>query len=489
MKKLFVQKESAICSSLDQIAPLIFTDSSGIILTVNSKFSTLFGSDSQSLKGMDIRSCLSEPYASEPIGPTSTSRREVQFLSKSGFGFWLELNIFPIEIESGGKEGYLWIGFDVTERKSTEQYLAESQLFSKSLMQTAPVGIFVTNSSGGCTYVNGCWTQQSGMNGSKAKGNGWQLFLHPDDKDAVIRDWSALVQNKTSFVNRQYRYARSDGKEVWILSSATSLYDTNQAIVGYLRIEQDITDRLQNEKIIREQQHVVVTSSKMSALGEMAGGVAHEINNPLATIKMIAGQLQEVLDDDPLDKPLVKSMASQIEETSNRIAKIVNGLRLFSRDGSKDRYQAVNVHQLIQETLSFCSERFKNNGITVTVDDFKEDVCFEGRSTEISQVLLNLLNNANDAIEGLGEKWIRISILEQTDELEIQVTDSGRGIPAEVREKIFQPFFTTKEIGKGTGMGLSISSGIVQNHHGKLKVDLNYPNTRFLITLPKRQKA
>jgi len=227
----------------------------------------------------------------------------------------------------------------------------------------------------------------------------------------------------------------------------------------------------------------------MSALGEMAGGVAHEINNPLAVIKNISGQLQEVLDDDPLDISLIKDMASQVENTTNRIAKIVQGLRSFSRDGSKDPFHMVNIQRLVEETLSFCNERFKNDGTQILVEDFDKNLCFDGRATEVSQVLLNLLNNAHDAITGFKEKWIKISVVDQSNWMNIQVTDCGGGIPIEVREKIFQPFFTTKDIGKGTGMGLSISVGIIKGHNGELKLDTQCPNTRFVIRLPKKQSV
>jgi len=245
----------------------------------------------------------------------------------------------------------------------------------------------------------------------------------------------------------------------------------------------------ESQQLILSQQQSLMSSSKMSALGEMAGGVAHEINNPLAAIKALSGQLQEVVDDDPLDKNLIKDMANQVEKTTNRIAKIVQGLRSFSRDGSNDPFHSVNVHQLIEETLSFCHERFKNGGTRIFVEDFKKDICFEGRATEVSQVILNLLNNAHDAISNSKEKWIKISVVDQNDFVNIRITDCGDGVPSNVREKIFQPFFTTKEIGKGTGMGLSISAGIIEGHRGKLKLDTQCPNTCFVVELPKKQIA
>ena len=119
-----------------------------------------------------------------------------------------------------------------------------------------------------------------------------------------------------------------------------------------------------------------------------------------------------------------------------------------------------------------------------SADPIDETLVFQGRGTEISQVLVNLLNNADDAISKMPEKWIKLSVQNRSDWLEIRVTDSGHGIPPGDQKKLFQPFFTTKEIGKGTGLGLSISHGIVKNHGGELTLDTTSPNTCFVVRLP-----
>ncbi|MEW6055488.1 MAG: ATP-binding protein [Bdellovibrionota bacterium] len=243
----------------------------------------------------------------------------------------------------------------------------------------------------------------------------------------------------------------------------------------------------ESQQMVLSQQQTLLASAKMSALGEMAGEIAHEINTPLASIHTLSSQIEEVVKDDPLDRNLISNMASQVVTTSDRIAKIVQGLRIFSRDGSNDSFSAVDVKKLVDETLSFCHERFKSNGTKVQVSELEPSIRFDGRSIDISQVLLNLLNNAHDAIADLEEKWIKISVTEKENQIQIRVTDSGPGIPPEVRKKIFQPFFTTKGIGKGTGMGLSISLGLVRSHGGELKIDPECENTSFIICLPKIQ--
>ena len=266
----------------------------------------------------------------------------------------------------------------------------------------------------------------------------------------------------------------------------------NTALQGYSdHLEQLVEERTVELtsalKKLSASQEALLVVSRMSALSEMAGGVAHEINSPLAAIKIITSLTQEMLNAETLDKPQLKKMASNIDGSANRIAKIVQGLRSFSRDGRKDPFQNVNVRELIDETLSFCEERFKDSGITLSVEEFRKDLCVEGRATQLSQVILNLLGNAYDAIVDTQDKWIKISVLETANDVEIRITDCCKGIPEDIQKKIFQPFFTTKEIGKGTGMGLSISIGIVQIHRGELMLDTKSPNTCFVIRLPKIQ--
>lgn len=285
--------------------------------------------------------------------------------------------------------------------------------------------------------------------------------------------------------------------QLWLSSFIAMTTTISFVLVYYEKIRGELYRAIQKRaeeleeknRVILQQQNQLVTSSKMAALGEMAGGVAHEINSPLAAIKNLAGQLQDVLSDEQLDKASLKEMANDMESTTDRIAKIIQGLRSFSRDGSKDPYQIVNVQKLIEDTLNLCRERFKNAGIDLKIEPFRKDMTFEGRSIQISQVILNLLNNAYDALEQMKEKWIKISVHEDSSCVEVRVTDGGKGIPEQVRDKIFQPFFTTKDINKGTGMGLSVSMGIIQGHQGALKLDPSSPHTSFIVRIPKEQKS
>ena len=242
------------------------------------------------------------------------------------------------------------------------------------------------------------------------------------------------------------------------------------------------------EAKLDEQRAQLIQSAKMASLGEMAAGIAHEINNPLAVIKGNADLITFRVKGNKFTLEQLTEYSQLISRTSKRIATIINGLRTFARETDDGHLQErSSVAEILDETLSFCRQRFKNRGIDLKVLPVGKDLILECRPVQISQVLLNLLNNAFDAVREEENSWVEIRAIDEGETIRITVTDSGRGIPAEVANRIMLPFFSTKGPGKGTGLGLSISRGIIDAHHGTLELDRGCPNTRFVVRLPKYQ--
>jgi signal transduction histidine kinase len=224
--------------------------------------------------------------------------------------------------------------------------------------------------------------------------------------------------------------------------------------------------------------------ARLAALGEMSSSIAHEIRNPLAAIHIAASQIVE----HPDDRAQVEQMGERIQRIVMRASNIIEGLRTFSRDAGNDPLVATPVARIVADTLELCGKRFAERGVTLTIDVQPEPVV-ECRSTQLSQVLMNLLSNAYDAaLQAPDDRWVRVHGLVHDDSVELAVTNSGPLIPMLVRARMFEPFFTTKSPDRGTGLGLSLSRGIVESHHGTLELDERAANTRFVIRIPAAQR-
>lgn len=271
---------------------------------------------------------------------------------------------------------------------------------------------------------------------------------------------------KISEGNYNIKLSEKGSDEVSILSKAF-----NKMVASLLQT---------NDEIIK-QQEIITQTSKMSALGEMAGGIAHEINTPLAAM-ILNAELIEMQNSD-LENPSaeITEHSQQIIDIGARIGKIIMGLKGFSRDAKDDKKEQFTIRELIYMTTDLCKEKFKNHGVKIVIEENLLEDRIYGQIVQLSQTLLNLLNNSYDAVQGLDQKWVQLKVVQNEKHIELRVTDSGTALPSHLVDKIFNPFFTTKDIGKGTGLGLSISKNIMKQHNGDLIYDQSSPHTCFII--------
>jgi len=263
-----------------------------------------------------------------------------------------------------------------------------------------------------------------------------------------------------------------------------SLYQTSAANAkAEEQLRRDIAERLRAERELAETRLASIYSAKMAALGEMSSNIGHEINNPLAAILLRANRLQRLATKGRLDVEAVGATGRDIEKTVDRIRRIVDALRSFARDAENDPMRPEPVAAIVADTVELCAQRFSQHAIELVIDPIADDLHVECRAVQITQVLLNLLGNAYDAVEAAPLRRVRVSVEADEREVRIAVRDSGPGIPRELRARIMEPFFTTKEIGKGTGLGLSVSKGIAEAHGGQLAYEPAGTETRFVLTL------
>ena len=276
-------------------------------------------------------------------------------------------------------------------------------------------------------------------------------------------------------------------KVLKLLTSVEKSYYEKKKEVALLENALEISSREIQEYLrdLEEKSILLTNTAKMSALGEMAGGVAHEINNPLAIISGISKRLLRKTNSGEVKPETLEEGLTDITETVERIVEIVKGLSLISRAADTDDNEIVSIIKIVNDSLVLCREKFKNNAVSLHCKYNQDlDLFVLGRATRLSQVLLNLLNNSFDSVCKLEDRWISIDIISGDGIINLRVTDSGPRIPDDIIEKIMNPFFTTKEVGKGTGLGLSISKSIIEDHRGRLYYDSQSPNACFVIELP-----
>lgn len=247
-------------------------------------------------------------------------------------------------------------------------------------------------------------------------------------------------------------------------------------------------EQLKNSKNeLIDQTVKLVHVSRLAALGEMSAGIAHEINNPLTIMKGGAQLIEKTLAKDPIDKESILKQAQKIQNSVNRVTKIVQGLKSFSNLSDNKPKENVTIKEIIDDTLNFCMESILSNGIKLTVDTIPDCRLF-CHPVQISQVLINLIKNAQDEILYRNlvdpDRWIHLEFKIINHILYIKVINGGMKLDQELYDKIFSPFFTTKPVGKGTGLGLSISQKIMREHNGDITIDHDMPHTTFTVSHP-----
>lgn len=335
-------------------------------------------------------------------------------------------------------------------------------------------------------WANAAFRKYYGMSNEELSGIIDAPFSEPDYTQQFVRDDRYVFETGKTIHIPQELVNRHDGVTRIFNTVKSPIFDEEGKVVMSVGISRDITDRLEAEGILREERARAVHASKMASLGEMAGGVAHEVNTPLTAIALLASQSLSILKAPSPDLEKARQSIRDIGKTTEHISRIIAGLRSISRDGRNDPFVMAKINSIIEDTLAISKERFLGQAIDVRISLSPENPVVRCRPSEIAQVLVNLLNNAHDAITASsGPRWIHVASQVIDDAVEFSVADSGGAIHPSNRDKLFTPFFTTKAMGKGTGLGLSISKSIVDAHAGAIAFDGASMYTRFVVRLPR----
>ena len=370
----------------------------------------------------------------------------------------------------------------------------ESEHRYLDLIEDAPDAIVQVNARGAIVIANRTAEQMFGYSREELLGSNVDLLMpavnraaHAGQRDRFIESGSTRPMGKGS---SDLRALRKDGTEFPVeiaLSRARS-----EAGVLVTAVIRDVTERKRMERELEQER--AQRNQRIEALARLSSGLAHEIKNPLAIIHARASDLAEMASEGDVDRAQIEKTCASIVQTSDRAIRILRGIAAMAGAGPHDPMQPASIREIVARALDLVRGRYTASKILLTTDVPPNLPMLECREVEIGQVLVNLLNNALDAVEGdsRSERWARVQVsaepaaehANRIERLQVEVVDGGPGVAAEHRERLMQPFFTTKPMGAGMGIGLSMSRAIAEDHGGQLELRECDGHTCFRLTLP-----
>jgi PAS domain S-box-containing protein len=418
----------------------------------------------------------------------SIINREEKVVGHNGEVHWLRTTKVPWRNASGKIVGLVGIGHDITKQKETEIILMEERNLLRTVIENLPDAIYAKDGSARKIMANpadlknlGCKTEAEVLGKTDFE------FFPKEIATKLFEDDQAVLWKGQSLINREEKIVRPAGEVCWLLTTKVPWRDSTGKIIGLVGIGRDIT----NKKHLEAQ---FLRAQRMQSIGQLASGIAHDLNNILAPI-LISTELlrQKIQDKEGLE------LLNSLEASAKRGADVVKQVLWFGR-GLEGQREPLNPKQLIEEVMRIISETFSKS-IEVETDIATDIHPVTGDQTQLHQVLLNLSVNARDAMPNGGK--LKLGVRNFTVDAQFadsnaeakpgtyvlfEVTDTGHGIPLEIRDRIFEPFFTTKELGKGTGLGLSTTLSIVKSHGGFIIVESEIgKGSTFQVYLPVTQ--
>ena len=374
--------------------------------------------------------------------------------------------------------GYLLQKFTKINNTRTEQQNRIANDLTQ-LIDTANAPIFGIDAQGRVNEWNQTAERITGFTKDQVMGKDLVAEYITDDYKEAVKEVLDKALEGEQTANYEFPLFTSTGNRVDVLLNSTTRRDASGAIVGVVGVGQDITE-------LKKSQEQVIHASKLATLGEMATGVAHELNQPLNVIRLAAANISLRSSAGKLNTDYLNEKVERIGEQTERAANIIDHMRMFGRK-TTEKPEMVEIHMVLHSALDMISEQLKLSGIKI-VKNFERspEMLVKVHPILLEQVVLNLITNARDALSDNKAEYPSICLesYELDDHVCFRIIDNGGGIPVEIIDRVFEPFFTTKEIGKGTGLGLSVSYGIIRDFGGTMMATNTIDGAAFEVRLP-----
>jgi PAS domain S-box-containing protein len=360
---------------------------------------------------------------------------------------------------------------------------------SINMLEVIPAIAFTAQPDGGSVWVNRRWVEYSGLSVEETSGSGWQSAIHPDDLSEHAAKWQQSMRSGEPFES-EARHRNAKGEYRWFLVRAAPLRDEQDKILKWYGILTDIEDRKraeQERERLRQLEADLAHMNRVSMMGELAASLAHEIKQPIAAAALGAEACTNWLRRDAPDVTQASRAASAIVAAMMRAGGIIDRVNSLYRRGKPER-ELVDLNEIVREMSVLLGDTANRSAVSIRIDLDPELPPTTADRVQLQQVLMNLMLNGIEAMQGTCGELTVASKSTEDGQLLISVSDTGIGLSIDEAERIFKPFYTTKA--QGTGMGLSISRRIVESHGGRLwataKADRG---TIFQFTLPSKATA
>jgi len=465
---------------------IFFTTPDGKVLDANPALVRMLGFDTkEELQTRNFRDLYVDPLLRDAIvgelqRKGSVEDREVVLRRKDGRVIHCLGSGFAIRDSFGQVVRMQGTFVDITERLEIEKQLHQEQEFVRHLIASFPDVIAVLDREARFTYMSPRIHEVLGSRPEEFIGSSLGGKMHPDDRARVMEMFQRVLTGQSPSAQVEYRVPHADGSWRTLRASAGPLFGEGNEITGVVASARDITESRQAEQQLAQKE-------KFASMGQMMAGAAHELNNPLTAILGVSDLLRERAPDDA-----TRRQVEIILKQARRAADIVQNLLAFSRPAVLGRGK-VHVEELIQRALQMHEASLRQKNIIVQFDESAPLPAIEGDAKLLTQVFLNILTNAEQAISSVRDQGIlKISIAALAGNLNVSFVDDGPGISSEIVGKVFDPFFTTKRPGGGSGLGLTICLAIVKEHGGRIEVHSSPPNgttIRVLLPIPAENLA
>jgi PAS domain S-box-containing protein len=363
------------------------------------------------------------------------------------------------------------------------QKLQESEKKHRTLVETIRDIVYTIDLEGRFTYVSPMVALITGYTDKELLGRDFIEIITSPYKDIVTQRFSDGLKSG-EIATYEIEFLRKDKKAVPVELNVAPLTNNKGQMIGRIGVARDITRRHMEEAKRQEVELRALAQDKLASLGEIATGVAHEINQPLSYIKIILESTLNDIENEKLDRAELSGDFNESLRQVGKITNIISHLRTFGRSDVTS-FNPVKLSTVLDDTLILMNERLRIKNITIDIQLAEYLPFLYGNQVKFEQIFVNLIQNSMDAIEEQGKGEIILSAQVDNNEVLITYSDTGKGIDPKMQEKIFEPFFTTKEAGKGTGIGLSIVYGIIQEHEGTITCEsVMGKGATFQIRLP-----